>query len=170
MSLKKVEQTKKEKFFRPWDLLIYGVVIAVTVALFIALIYIGTDTDDGYISAYYDGEVVFTYSFESDELDICMESNVKVESDADGIITLIFCTSDGSIEDGRYEDYNAIEIDKALKTVKVTDTDCSGRKDCMRMGIGEGYVSELIYCSPHSLLVQPASAFDGESDPEVPVG
>ena len=37
MSLKKVEQVKKDRFFRIWDILVYGVIIVVVVALFLAV-------------------------------------------------------------------------------------------------------------------------------------
>ena len=37
MSLKKVEQVKKDRFFKIWDILIYGIIAAVIVALFLAV-------------------------------------------------------------------------------------------------------------------------------------
>ena len=37
MSLKKVNQVKKDRFFKIWDILIYGIVAVVIVALFLAV-------------------------------------------------------------------------------------------------------------------------------------
>ena len=76
MSLKKVEQEKKDRFFRIWDILVYGVIIVVVVALFLAVTLTADKSSLTAISAYYDNGVAFSYDFEKDELNIAMPDNV----------------------------------------------------------------------------------------------
>lgn len=168
MSLKKVEQAKRDKFFRLWDLLVYGIVVLLIVVFFIAVFFI--DSDDSFIEARYDGELAFTYSFDSDELEIALDDNVRIQSEDGDALTLVFCTDGGSYEEGALSGYNIIEIDKSARTVRVTGTDCSNSRDCMSMSIGGGPVSVIIYCAPHNLVIQPSTNFDGGGSDEIPIG
>lgn len=62
MSLKKVNQVKKDRFFKIWDILIYGIVAVVIVALFLAVTLTqDTSTLTG-INIYYQDALAFTYS------------------------------------------------------------------------------------------------------------
>ena len=152
MSLKKVEQVKKDRFFRIWDILVYGVIIVVVVALFLAVTLTADKSSLTAISAYYDNGVAFSYDFEKGELNIAMPDNVKVEDNGENTLTIIFCTNGGSLD--KPESYNTIVIDKAERTVSVTESDCSNRKDCVHTPALKDS-SSLIVCSPHHLRILP---------------
>ncbi|MDE7301444.1 MAG: NusG domain II-containing protein [Clostridia bacterium] len=159
MAVKKIEQIKEGKFFRIWDLVAYGVIVAVTVALFLG-IFLSRDASptDG-IKISYNGEVVFTYEYASDEYKIFSDSNIDEESivDTDESLTLVFYTQ------GK-RGYNKIVIDKLKKSVKVVDADCSTHKDCVYTpALADN--SSIISCPPHSMLIEPlVRTFDDDGN------
>lgn len=151
MSLKKVEAVKKDKGFKIFDLIVYGVIIALAVILFVVVF---TTKDTSALSGvriYSKGEAVFEYNFGTFEYKKLSDSVTVEVEEADGAVTVKVITSDG---------YNTIRIDKSGK-VKVTEADCKN-KDCM-------YIPEItdnsgiIYCSPHGLRVVPYN-FDPDPD------
>ena len=63
MSLKKIEQVKADKGFKIWDLVIYGVVLALTAVLFVVIFTTrNTDPLTG-VEITVRGEIVFEYEF-----------------------------------------------------------------------------------------------------------
>ena len=165
MSLKKVNQVKKDRFFKIWDILIYGIVAVVIVALFLA---VTLTQDTGAltgINIYYQDALAFTYDFEEDEYDIRLENNIRVEAENSDHITLIFCENGGSFDGPA--DYNIIEIDKRERAVQVTESDCSNRRDCVfTQPIGNS--AGVIVCTPHNLRIVPTDYVDDGTT--LPVG
>ncbi|MCD8309387.1 MAG: NusG domain II-containing protein [Clostridia bacterium] len=159
MSLKKIEEIKSNKFFKVWDIIIYAVLAVVIVALFLSVFLTSDNSPLSGINVYYNNEVVFTYAFDDNKYEILSESNISVEED-DNSLTVYFTTDGG---DG----HNTIYIDTSNKTVKVTESDCSNRKDCVYMSaISDN--SGLIVCTPHRLKIMPADyTDDGQT---LPVG
>jgi hypothetical protein len=149
MSLKKVEAVKKEKGFKILDLIVYGIILAVVVVLFIVVFATkNTDALSG-VRIYSKGEAVFEYSFETFEYKQLSNSVTVETEEAEGVLTVKIISSDG---------YNVVRIDKSGK-VKVTDADCRN-KDCTYMPeITDN--SGIIYCSPHGLRVVP---YDFDAD------
>lgn len=147
MSLKKIRQVKNSKWFRIWDLIVYGAVIVVIVALFLAFHFTkDTSKADG-VRILYKNETVFEYYYSADDYKIVKEENVSIESESAQKLTLTFYT------DGK-KGYNEVVIDKVEKSVKVTDADCSLRKDCVytpEIKNSSGFIS----CSPHMMTIQP---------------
>lgn len=165
MSLKKVEQVKKDRFFKIWDVLIYGIIAAAVVALFIAVTLTSDKSTLTAIDVYYNNAMAFSYDFETDEYKINLPQNIKVERDGAQALEIVFCTDGGSLYEPR--DYNVIVIDKAERTVSVTDSDCSNRADCVYTPALKNN-SSLIVCSPHHLRILPS---DYEDDGQtLPVG
>ena len=63
MSLKKIEQVKKDKGFKIFDLIIYGVII-ITVAVLFIVVFTTRNTDPlTGIKVYVNSEIVFEYEF-----------------------------------------------------------------------------------------------------------
>lgn len=165
MSLKKVNQVKKDRFFKIWDILIYGIVAVVIVALFLA---VTLTQDTGAltgINIYYQDALAFTYDFDEDEYEIRLENNIRVEAENSDHITLIFCENGGSFDGPT--DFNIIEIDKRERTVQVTESDCSSNQSCVRsLPLGTSYLP--IYCLPHNLKIEPIDYVDDGTT--LPVG
>lgn len=165
MSLKKVEQVKKDRFFRIWDILVYGIIAAVIVALFLAVTLTSDKSTLEGIEVYYNNNLAFTYDFAEDKLDITLEDNIAVEENGARTLKILFCTDDGSLAE--HTDYNLIEINKSERTVSVTESDCSNRKDCVYTAAIKNS-SGLIVCTPHRLRIMPADyKDDGQT---LPVG
>ena len=101
MSLKKVEQVKNSKFFRPWDLIIYGLIFAAAIVLILVFALTGRGKSEGFIISYR-GEKIFSYSFAEDGYEI-ISPNVEVEEDGEEKLLLVFRTDGG-------RGYNKIEV------------------------------------------------------------
>ncbi|MGN0806518.1 MAG: hypothetical protein ACI4MC_05715, partial [Candidatus Coproplasma sp.] len=67
MSFKKIKQVKNNKWFRVWDLLVYGVILAFVAVLFIVFA-VNRDTSplEG-VSLSYRGVQIYTYEFKEDK-------------------------------------------------------------------------------------------------------
>lgn len=152
MSLKKVEQVKKTKWFRPWDLLVYGLLAAIIVALVLVftLSQKGGKFDGIIIS--YKGEKVFSYTFSGDTYEIFSEENIEIKENGGEKLLLTFYT------DGK-EGYNDIEISKS-GSVKVSASDCSLHKDCVYTPPLTSSRKTPIICTPHALVISPLTISD----------
>lgn len=150
MSLKKIEQVKNSKWFSIWDFVVFGVIIVVAVAL-ILVFTLGRDKSalSGFEMSYR-GEQVFTYEF-GGEKRVLDSERVKVV-DGDGGFTVHFTTGDG-------KGYNTIWVNTKNKTVDVTDSNCSMRKDCVYTAKMTNNSSQ-IYCLPHGLIILPLKIVD----------
>lgn len=150
MSLKKIEQIKEGKWFRIWDLIAFGVILITAVALILAFTLGGDKSALSGFEINYRGETVFTYEFGGD-MRILDNERVKVE-DGDGGFTVYFTTDDG-------KGYNTIWVNTKNKTVDVTDSNCSMRKDCVYTAKMTNNSSQ-IYCLPHDLTILPLKIVD----------
>lgn len=146
MSLKKVGETKKDRGFKIWDLLVYGIV-AVIIAVMFIVVFAAKDTSPlQSVCVYIDNNPVFEYDFVNGESTILKNDGcVEIIADSDEKLTLKFYFGNRG--------YNTVEIDKVSVSVTVTDADC-GSKDCTYMrDIVDN--SGIIYCSPHRLKIVP---------------
>lgn len=147
MAIKKIEQIKEGKFFRIWDIVAYGVIVAVTVALFLGIFLSRDKSPTDGIKISYNGVQVFTYDYSSNEYEIVAAENIEIVSDDSRTLTFVFYTR------GK-RGYNKIVIDKIEKSVKVVDADCSTHKDCVYTpALADN--SSIISCPPHSMLIEP---------------
>lgn len=143
MSLKKVEQVKKDKGFRLFDLIIYGVVLAVVAIVFIVVFTTrNTDPLTG-VRIYVNSEVVFEYEFGGEPIFLESEA-LTVEEDGAGITVTIRTGNDG---------LNKVYINKSAKTVKMIEANCKG-KECKYFP-EMSRNTDFIYCSPHSVKIEP---------------
>lgn len=143
MSLKKVKSVKDDKGFKIWDILVYGLVVALIAALFTVIFFTSDTSPLTGIRIYTTGAAVFEYNFEKSEYKQLSENVTFEITDSDGILTVKISDGDG---------FNTVRIDKSGK-VKVVDADCHN-KDCM-------YLPEItnnsksIICIPHGLRIVP---------------
>lgn len=154
MSLKKVEQVKKSKWFRPWDLLVYGLLAAAIVALILAFVLPAKSGGLDGVVITYRGDKVFECDFSAGGYKIYSEKNIEVKKESGERLLLTFHT-DG---DGGFND---IEIDIRNKSAKVTAADCSLHKDCVYTSALTSSRSAPIICTPHALAVLPLNFDDG---------
>lgn len=141
MSLKKVGEVKKDRGFRLFDLIVYGVIVLFVAVTFIVVFTTRDVNPLGGIRVYADDKTVFEYDFKSEPV----YDKEKVELAEDNGNLILTVRAGGG--------YNKIVIDKDKKTVKVTDADC-GKKDCVYTPAIKNN-SGIIYCSPHRLRIVP---------------
>lgn len=147
MALKKIEQVKKDRGFKLFDIIIYGTVLVLVAVLFIVVFTTRNTNPLTGIKVTYKAQVVFEYEFGGGIK--TLSEQVELKEDDDGI-TLTIRTRD---------DYNVIYISKTKKTVKMQDANCKG-KQCLyfaEIKNNSGY----IICEPHGIRVEPLiSDFD----------
>ena len=147
MALKKIEQVKKDRGFKLFDIIIYGVILLTVAALFIAIFTTrNTDPLTG-VKITCKAQIVFEYNF---------DTGIKTKTDqveieeTDAGITLTIRTND---------DFNIIYINKSKKTVKMKDANCRG-KQCLYFAEMKNNSGSII-CEPHGIIIQPLkSNFD----------
>ena len=166
MSQKKVDQLKQDRFFKIWDILIYGAIALIVAAVFLAVFLTGDNSALSAVEGQYNNEPVFYYDFSSDELTVYMEDNVEYAYSEDGNgLMITFCIDGGSLT--LPSDYNIIFIDKSALSVAVTESDCFSRLDCVHTpAITDN--SGVIVCTPHNFQIVPAGFSD--IDGILPVG
>lgn len=153
MSLKKIEQIKKAKWFSVWDLIAFGALIIISVALIIAFT-VGRDKtalEGFYLS--YGGVRAFTYDFDDGEADVILTDNIEMGEIEDGCFTVRFYT------DGK-KGFNDVFVDTVKRTVEVTASNCSTHKDCVYTPKLQYNSSTPIICTPHALSVCPLKFVD----------
>lgn len=159
MSRKKIVQLKESKWLRIWDLLVYGIIAVIIVALFLVVFFTRDSAPTEGIKLSYNGVSVFEYDYVSDKYEIKSAENIRVDSNSEKKLELTFFT------DGK-SGYNKILIDKVERSVTVTDADCSTRRDCVYSPAIKDN-SSVICCTPHSLTIEPlkrAVVDDGDID------
>ena len=140
MSLKKIEQVKKDRGFKLFDIIIYGAVIAIVAVLFIVLFATRDASSLTGVKITVKGEAVFEYEFgESPQY-----SDAVTVEENDKEITVTIVSDD---------DVNVVFIDKEKKTAKMIEANCKGRQ-CMYFAAMDDN-SDFIYCSPHGVKVEP---------------
>ena len=129
MSLKKIEQVKRDRGFKIPDLIVYGAVIVAVIVSFVVIFTTKNSDPLTGIRVYSGAQVVFEYAFGENDAGITVKVN-----DGDG-------------------GFNVIYIDKTARTAKIVDANCKG-KDCAYFAPIDDN-NKIIYCSPHGLRVEP---------------
>lgn len=151
MSQKTLERVKKDKGFKIFDLIVYGVIILIIAVSFIAVFATKNKSPLTGIRVYVEDKVVFEYDFENDRPKITAghEDEVKVTDKGDSLQVKI--TSDFG--------YNLIIIEKKGR-VRIKEADCRGHDCVYSPAITDN--SGIIYCSPHRLKITPFNFDDGK--------
>ncbi len=154
--MSRIEEIKKRKPFAIWDLLIYGILIAVILLLFGIFVFGGSGkAADGIQITNLDGKLIYSYEYGKPKGKIALEWQDRVEEKQEEgtlLVTVYF--------DAEKKDYNVLAIDLEKKTAKMRDANCSFRKDCTNT---KAVTSErdIIVCLPHKLKV---CALGGEKE------
>ncbi len=147
MSLKKIGQIKDGKWFRIWDAVVYGVIAVIVVALFVAVFLTRDGSPADGVKVTGGGVTVFEYDYKSGKYKVFDSDKITVIADNGSLLELKFIPEGG-------RGYNNIVIDKKNRSVKVTDADCSIRKDCVYTPAVTDN-SHIICCPPHSMTIEP---------------
>lgn len=155
MSLKKVQELRKSKLFRPADILLFGVLLLMIVILFVALFFRDRGEISG-IEIFYREECIFTYEGGDYRITAGYEDHVIVEEGESLLITVY--TEDGS-------GYNEIVIEKSGKSY-VREANCSAHKDCVYTPAVE-HTGDVIVCVPHHLKICALGQSDVPQNPVI---
>ena len=152
MSLKKIEQVKKDKGFKIFDLIIYGVILLTVAVLFIVVFTTRNTSPLTGIKIYVRAEVVFEYEF-GGTLPEELDGRVEVKEDDKGITVTVRANE---------KQLNVIYIDKTKKTAKMKEANCRGGQCKFFPAIDDN--NKYIYCDPHGVKVEPFSRDWGNPD------
>jgi hypothetical protein len=157
MPLETVQKIKKDGFFKPFDLIIYAVLLVLVAVLFLSSgIFAPKDELSG-IDVVCQNKKVFTYVFNGDDYQIFDGEKIEILTDTPSELTLKFYT-----DKLKYK-FNQIKIDKVKKSVKVVDATCSTRKDCVHTAEMTNS-SQTIICVPHELIIAPTGKTPSDTD------
>ena len=140
-----LKRYKNDRFFKPFDLIIY-IVIALIVALsIISLIALTKTTDTDGFKVVKNGQEVFSYTYKNGILiNADFKDNVTVNSD--GTITVTF--------DGKH---NTLKFNDDEKWVQVVDANCKTH-DCITAGKLKS--NGVILCLHNNVKILPLSDND----------
>lgn len=145
------ENIKKSKFFKPFDLIVYFVIIIFVLGLFfIFVIFPNTKTPSGFkVIINNDTVLLFDYDKGVEKIDYGKNYSTLTEvNQNDNIIEIkIFI-------DENKQDYNLLQVDLDKKSVKMIDANCSNTEDCTHFP-PLTKDSGSIVCVPHRLSILP---------------
>lgn len=163
MSQKKIEQVKKTKYFRLWDILVYGIILLIIASLFLVVFLTGDKTSANGFTIRQANKVVFTYYFDTDSYEYNLTDGViAIDSEDESSLNFTVYTRDKS-------GFNRIKVDKVNNSVEVVDADCSLlRKDCVYTPALKDN-SSVISCLPHEMYIEPLIK-RVDNPEEIPIG
>jgi hypothetical protein len=130
------------------DLFVYPAIFLFVLILFLIVLLPAKSKTIGFTVSHQD-TVILTFTHEKAQpitLNPEYENLVEIEKIDQGYKVKIYTSLDKI-------GYNTIVFDQEKRTAKVTDSNCSERKDCFHTpAISD---NGTIYCSPHKLLIKP---------------
>ena len=137
-----------EKAFFKRDIIVYAVLVALIVSLFLIFVIPSNKNSNGFTVSR-DGTTLVICSFNSD-------NHIEINQDFAELIEVSNIDNGYSVKiykDSQKIGYNVIFFDISTKTAKVSESNCSERKDCFHAPSIKN--NGTIYCSPHDLLIKP---------------
>ena len=133
--------------FKKADLLVYSIVALFICGLFLVFFLLPKEQAKGFCVSV-DDKTAFTYLYSDNSYEVGQgfSDRITVENNAGDVTVTVF------IDESKTE-YNVIYFNKTKRTVKVIDSNCSIRKDCVYSQ--EISDSGAIICVPHKLRVLP---------------
>lgn len=151
MNNKKNSVKNKPIAFKKFDFILFIVAVLITISCFIfsfATKKSGTDS----FSVYKNENLVLTFDYSSSVLKV--EEEYKKLTEITEIESKIYIKI---FTDKDKKDFNVLFVDLNEKTVKITESTCSLRKDCVHTpAIKNG--SGVIICMPHGLKIIPTDS------------
>ena len=153
MSVKKVDQVRRDKGFKLWDIAVYGILAALILALFCAFVFFAPAASSGssansisiFAGFNSDQRQVFSYDFATDTPVIYDGTRITVnENSAERLLLTFHGESEG--------EYNVITIDKLNRTVDVTKANCPAQ-NCVYSPVISSGSSLPIICTSHGMTI-----------------
>lgn len=144
MSKESFDCIKTGKPFRLGDLFIYGGILLIILAVFLAVLLPKKNNSDGFV-VYLEDSVVLTYEYDGDKLSVESAFVDRVTISNDEITVYL---------DESKTEFNTFKIDKNGKSVKMTEANCSIKKDCVHSPALSGGTGAIV-CMPHQLKIVP---------------
>ena len=143
------DDVKQRKPFVLIDIAVYAAIVLTVVGFFLAfIIFPKNENSDGF-KVFVDEKEIFVFYYDTCDYET-KEYGGKIEmqtvEDKKTYVVRIFPRGD--------QEFNLLYVNAEEKTVKITDANCSNRKDCVytpEIKSGSG----AIYCMPHKLKVLP---------------
>lgn len=159
MAIKRIVQVKERKPFALWDILVYALLAAFVVLLFVIFVFTGNRSAMTGIAVTYYERRIYSYSFQEGEfIALGWENRIQTEREGDILLITIY-------QEDEKEHYNRIRLDLENKSAKMQDTNCSRGKDCLYFNEIRQANDVAIVCLPHRLVVQALNAVEDYSDP-----
>ena len=149
MKKEAIQFIKSNKPFRLYDIIVFACDFIILLALFLAFLLPSRSNSNGF-EVLLNGNSVLTYEYKTDKLIVSDDFRNNVNVNDDGSVT-VYTSTDKSA-------FNTFTIDKVNQAVKVTDANCSIKKDCVHTPALKGD-SGAIICLPHGLKIVSASGF-----------
>ena len=144
-----VENIKAGKPFKLWDLVLFlAMGIAVFLLfLFLVILPIGKSADG--FKVFVSGKEILSYKFADASYSLSEFDGIVEKVDGDGKVDFyVYLQKDK-------KDFNVVTVNLTAKSVRVSDANCSVRKDCAHSP--EIKDSGVIICAPHNLKILPSS-------------
>lgn len=149
-----IQNAKKDKFFKPVDVMVYMVVVLVIVILF--SVFFGADSNSYQniqtvtVVDLHNNQTLFVYNLQRNEYEITKDITwqIEVTETNDGIVVRLENTMDGEVR------FNELTITRGqTPTAKMTNSLCGFHQDCVRNFGTLTTASQTIVCSPNYLKV-----------------
>ena len=112
---------RKQKFFRPADVIVYAVTAACVLALFLGFVVFRQQSDLERVEIYRGADIVYVFDMASETGEIAEGHEGDVSVRTEGGVTYVTVYTDGH--------YNVVALDR--EGAKMTDADCSNTKECV---------------------------------------
>lgn len=149
-------QIKTSKPFKPWDLLLYCLILLLVFALFFAFVIFPADSasdSTGFKIILNDKEVfVFDYTAGTFSVEPEFSDVIAVEIISDGVYSVKIYS------DKSTGAFNTVLADTTARTVSVSESNCSESKECVHT---PSIVNSrgVIICAPHKLKIVPVTNY-----------
>ncbi|MEG1394302.1 MAG: NusG domain II-containing protein [Clostridia bacterium] len=142
MAQKHIDEIKKSKPFKAFDLIIYAAIVVLIIVLFCVIFARNVDELQG-VEITCGESKIYEYNFADDKSQFAPSDMIKEERNGDKIFVTV--TING--------EFNLIEIDTAKRAVRVKDSDCSPSKECVHTPTITRSNGSIV-CVPHKLVIQ----------------
>lgn len=137
---------KNNKLFKKTDILVYAVLFLLVAVLFTVFVIFPKTAKSNLITASLNNKEIFRYNFaDNTYTEYEFDGKIEITESENARFLKIFFGKD-------CKDFNTVCIDLKNKTVSVTESNCSIRKDCVHstpITTNGG----IIICMPHALKI-----------------
>lgn len=138
----RIRSVKTSQYFKKWDLVVYGAILAI-IAVCFCVAFIPKKAPLERVEIYYQEKLIYIYEFS--------DGNGIMLKEGENYVKTAVIQDKTEVEISTSIGYNKLIIDK--NGVKMTESDCSLRADCVNVcgKIEKG--GQAIFCLPNEIKV-----------------